>query len=67
MASITALLSANGGALIAMLSLIGNVWNKSSSSAIALATELRLSILRFGLGVALAAATPIAAYLSQIF
>jgi hypothetical protein len=66
LASITALLSANGGALITLLSLIGNVWNKSTSSAIALATELRFSILLLGLGVALAAATPMAAYFSQI-
>lgn len=65
LASITGLLTANGGAAVVMVSLIGTVWGRTPEAGMALAGKLSWSLFCFGRGVGLAVLTAMASYISQ--
>lgn len=65
LASITGLLTANGGAAAVILSLIGSVWGQKPEVGQVLAAKLSGPLWYFGVGMALAILTAMASYVSQ--
>jgi hypothetical protein len=67
LATITGLLTANGGAAVVIVSLIGSVWGHCApGEGRALASSLASPLWCFGIGAALAVGTAMASYVSQI-
>src|SRR4051812_48317463 len=64
LAAIRGLLLINGGAVVALLSFLANVWSKDAAIR-AVAHALKLPLQLFLMGLAAAVACPCAAYLSQ--